>query len=410
MNKIDILIVDDNLKKAEKIVNIIRKCKYSFEHDMAVNIVQAKRALKDKSYDLVILDIQLPNRTGDKIKKDGGVELLKSLGKGSLHHPTHIIGLSAYTESIEESLSSFTEKSLVLIQFDETVDEWEKQLLEKINQIGRSKSSKYRIEEMNYDYDIAILCALEDPELKSILRLDCQWEQLEVANDNVSDYYRGTIERDGEEIKIVATSSPQMGMPATSIMATKLIANFKPKYLVMTGIAAGVKGKVDLGDVIVADNCWDYESGKKVSNDDGKRELLPDYKPLRLSSALGASVRRLSRKHDVLSNIRNDWQGQVPNTSLKIHLGDLASGSSVVTDSEVVGEIQRHARKLLGIEMEAYGVHLAADLSTEPSPQAIVIKSVCDFADSSKNDDYQSYAAYTSARVLYYLAMNEWKY
>ena len=49
---------------------------------------------------------------------------------------------------------------------------------------------------------------------------------------------------------------------------------------------------------------------------------------------------------------------------------------------------------LIGIEMEAYGVFYSAANSMSPKPIAISIKSVCDFADEHKSDNYQEYSAY----------------
>lgn len=60
---------------------------------------------------------------------------------------------------------------------------------------------------MKYNYDIAILCALYNPEFKSILDLDCNWEKLDLLDDSTSDYYKGTFQKNGEEIKLVATSA-----------------------------------------------------------------------------------------------------------------------------------------------------------------------------------------------------------
>ena len=46
----------------------------------------------------------------------------------------------------------------------------------------------------------------------------------------------------------------------------------------------------------------------------------------------------------------------------------------------------------------------AAVNATEPRPCPIIIKSVCDYADSQKDDRFQKFAAYTSAefaKLLY---------
>jgi nucleoside phosphorylase len=86
-------------------------------------------------------------------------------------------------------------------------------------------------------------------------------------------------------------------------------------------------------------------------------------------------------------------------------MGPVASGASVIADSTVVDLIKSQSRKLVGIEMETYGVFLAARVCGRPRPLAMSVKSICDFADASKADDYQRYAAYTSASFLYEFAI-----
>ena len=53
-----------------------------------------------------------------------------------------------------------------------------------------------------------------------------------------------------------------MGMTAAGVLTMKMISNFKPKYVIMVGIAAGIahKNEVDqiYGDVVVPDIVWDY--------------------------------------------------------------------------------------------------------------------------------------------------------
>ena len=54
--------------------------------------------------------------------------------------------------------------------------------------------------------------------------------------------------------------------------------------------------------------------------------------------------------------------------------------------------------------MEAYAVVYAVENAILPKPTAFVIKSVCDYADSQKSDQYQKFAAFTSAefgKLLY---------
>ncbi|UKJ05811.1 hypothetical protein [Solitalea lacus] len=51
--------------------------------------------------------------------------------------------------------------------------------------------------------------------------------------------------------------------------------------------------------------------------------------------------------------------------------------------------------------METYAVFYAACNCSKPQPLAFSTKSLSDFANEEKNDDYQMYAAYTSASYLY---------
>lgn len=72
----------------------------------------------------------------------------------------------------------------------------------------------------------------------------------------------------------------------------------------------------------------------------------------------------------------------------------------MLQDSAIVADILSQHRKTIGIEMESYGVFVAASEAVSPQPRVFSIKSVCDFADEEKNDNHQGYAAYTSAAAV----------
>ena len=93
---------------------------------------------------------------------------------------------------------------------------------------------------------------------------------------------------------------------------------------------------------------------------------------------------------------------------LKLHVGPIVSGSSVLEDPSLVERIQSQHRGVIGIEMEGYGVALASSLSSSGA-KWLLIKSVCDFAGPDKNDDYQAYSAYTSSKVADYFLRNHYE-
>lgn len=404
---LEILIVEDNLKKLNKIKSILEKSEYYLEENLSVagTVNQAKDYLRLKKYDLMLLDIQIPKISGQNALAKGGLEVLTALKHPKHKVPNHIIGMTAYDESVELAAIDFDENLFQLIKYDETSDDWEKKLEKKITHIGDSKKSELE-NDNNFNYDVAIICALEDPELKSILRLSEDWNVVDLHNDDVNTYYTTTFRENDREIKVVATAATQMGMVATATLTTKIISHFKPRYLFMTGITAGVRDKNEYGDVLVVDIAWDYTSGKIVS-EDGKEVLQPDPFPLRLSPKLKKIASNIANNEMLLMKIRSNWSGDKPKSVLQVQIGGVASGGAVVESSTIVEGIKKHARKTIGIEMESYAVYYSAENSFEPKPQTMVLKSVCDFADKDKNDNYQKYAAYTSAQVLYHMIVNE---
>ena len=107
-------------------------------------------------------------------------------------------------------------------------------------------------------------------------------------------------------------------------------------------------------------------------------------------------------------NIKKNYEGEKPSEDLSIISdGTIACGSAVVANIGIVDTlIKLHARKVTGIDMESYGVFFACEnLNSICKP--ICIKSICDFANSDKSDDYQKYAAYTSANFVKYFIESE---
>ena len=88
-----------------------------------------------------------------------------------------------------------------------------------------------------------------------------------------------------------------------------------------------------------------------------------------------------------------------------VHLGPMACGSSVVANRKLLENlIHSQIQHTAGLDMESYAVVYAANHAKAPRPTPLIVKSVCDYGDSQKSDDYQKFAAYTScqfARFVY---------
>lgn len=72
----------------------------------------------------------------------------------------------------------------------------------------------------------------------------------------------------GGVLKVAAAYCSAMGAIASADSAASLIHELSPRCLAMTGVCAGRRGEVNLGDVIVGDRLWTYDTGSVTSEPD----------------------------------------------------------------------------------------------------------------------------------------------
>lgn len=258
--------------------------------------------------------------------------------------------------------------------------------------------------------DIGIVCALEEPEFTAVRDAfggEKEWKQ--IGDQRYTHVYREArlVTNSGKVLRVVATTSTSMGLTAAAIATTQLILQFRPRVVVMIGIAAGTRAdEKQYGDVLVADPSVDYNSGKVVDAN-GIREFLPDPYPIGLNARLRSVLKRYGASTEVFAEIRTRWLGKKPLGPNRIHIGPLGAADQVIDDPSRILEITNNWRKLIGVEMETYGVYRACHESPDPKPRMVSFKSVCDFA-ANKSDSWQDYAAFVAAEFAKDFFKAEW--
>ena len=243
-----------------------------------------------------------------------------------------------------------------------------------------------KVREKMYWTSAAIITAVQI-EADSVMRLYEQWDKITIPEDG-QEYFAASFKRGHKSHKIITAMQDSMGMTAAATLASKIIHEFRPEYLIMCGIAAGLGKDADqiYGDIIVPDIVWDYSAGKFT---------VPDKAAITFGS-VGFMPRPVSiRADESVLNIVRDLKGH---TEFELLVGPMACGSAVIANREVI-EKQIHSLipDTIGLDMESYGILYAAQNVTEPRPKAAIIKSICDYADQEKSDQYQKFAAYTSS-------------
>lgn len=412
-----VLIIDDAPEKIAKYRELLEEFQELSSDfiDMATSVEDAQEKLAKTQYDLAILDLYLPLRLGDEPSPENAITLLKDISNDEeLNMPYSIVGITIWKNADPKYKDFFDSYLLAYIIYEQESDDWKDKLRNKIDFLLKAQRNVQNQD--YYDYDVAIINALQS-EHRHILEAfeGEEWETVTIPADLSTTYYTKKVKLPtGKVIRIVSCYSLRMASTASATLTTKLIYNFRPRYLFMTGIAAGVdRTEVSLGDILVASKVWDGASGKIKTNEEGTDIFYPDYNELSLNPDIQGIVKRLSSNRKLLFNIEGAYKNEngKPTTRLRMHLGPIASVPAVLASEDKVKEIQTHCRKLLGVEMEGYGVFYASENSAKPRPEyVILIKSVSDFADPQKSDNYQDYCMFTSAQMAKHIILNELRY
>ena len=247
-----------------------------------------------------------------------------------------------------------------------------------------------------YKTDVALM-SVTNTEFAAVTYFH-DWKALVIPGDDQI-YDTASFERDGVKHSLVHAKLGEMGMTAAAATAMKVIYEFRPRYLIMVGIAAGVAleqvERQMYGDVVVPDIVWNYSAGKFVPPDQAEI-TFGDLGFLPRSTYAAVPEIIFPYIHQAVES---------PENQCHVHIGPMACGSTVVANRRILEkQIHNQIKTTAGLDMESYAVVYAALHATRPQPVPIIIKSVCDFANSEKSDEFQKFAAYTScefAKLLY---------
>lgn len=235
--------------------------------------------------------------------------------------------------------------------------------------------------------DFVIITPLEDERdaILSHLQDVCGYQKLAPSTEDIRVYYLSEIpvtalaDRSTGKYRVIVTSPSKMGRKAATAVTGDVIRRWKPRFILLVGIAGGIAARgVNLGDVLAPEQIADYELQKiQTGNPEIRYEGYPT-------------------DHQMLVAVQNfdgEWTKSIkakrPGEGLpKLHYkgGVVASGDKVVDDPTVLAKYQEDWPKLFGVEMEAGGV-AEAILEAAEHPGFFMIRGVSDFADGKKDSE-----------------------
>lgn len=374
-----VLIVEDNKKKAENVQkHVLQVVGDGAEIEVVSHLLEATRLINTKRYDVIILDLMLP-RTGVTDASDVSDEIIPTVQRSALNRKAQVIALSEYPDAVDNRRTQFADAGIIVLFYDEGSETWRVALEALLQRID----VKIRV-------DFLIFCALKKErsafqktnmvvgDLVKISGLDCLRVSL------------GTK-------KGLCILLPRMGIVDAAVIAARAIETFRPKIVYMSGICAGFSEKTKLGQLIVVDTCWEHQAGK-WSGPDFK---LEEYQ-IQIDSDIRTYLSQESERTRDFSNLKDGLFVDDAVLNAGVSIAPLVSGSAVIASEKMQELIADQHKRLVGLDMEMYGVYRAAQL-TGGETKFVGVKTVVDFADEKKNDSYHDYGCLLSARVLVHL-------
>ncbi|KIW69219.1 hypothetical protein, variant [Phialophora macrospora] len=283
-----------------------------------------------------------------------------------------------------------------------------------------------------HDFAVGWICALP-------IELTAAREALDEEYERIDDLAQYTLGRIGKHsVAIACLPAGQLGTSSAAAVAAHMQSTFPALvYGFMVGIAGGVPSKsvdIRLGDVVISHPQGRY--GGVVQYDFGKtgpggRQLpngsLNSPNPILLQAVANMRSSISAGRSNIplymaSVTLRNLFTRPVPNTEklydaaydhaggdtcdgclagkilqrppranqdIAIHYGTVASGNQVIKDGLSRDRISAEHGGVLCYEMEAAGL-----MNIFP---CLVVRGICDYADSHKNKGWQPYAAAAAA-------------
>lgn len=288
---------------------------------------------------------------------------------------------------------------------------------------NRQKASLYKMETGKVDIAILTVIPQELAAAKAALGIQDISNNRTKTQDSQTIYLHGEFfsERTKRTYRLVLGCIGNAGNYNSSQAATEVIQAHDPKLLVLVGIAAGIKGKAKLGEVVFSERVLGYESAALRQLENGTHTIQPRPDMLSVPNGIQQDVIFYLATHkDRISNSQQGLEsrflrigGEFPMLSvqdrfylqendiihgIEIDVCTVASGEKLLKDPSVLEEIRdnQHGRVKVG-EMEAIGFSTACQRMRR---DWLVIRGVSDFGDAYKSDVFHPLASQTAATVL----------
>ncbi|KAJ5289542.1 uncharacterized protein N7443_009795 [Penicillium atrosanguineum] len=240
------------------------------------------------------------------------------------------------------------------------------------------------------DYSVGWITAIECEYVVAQVFLDNEHERpSNLPPQDPNDYAFGKI--GSHNVVIAVLPKGGYGTASAANVATAMTQSFPNiRIALMVGIGGGapsLKHDIRLGDIVVGipgngeSGVLQYDFGKTIQGKGFQPTGFTNQAPVVLRNAVnGLTARYKINGHGIHEAVNED--------DPTIHYGLIASADRLMKDAKIRDQFVRH-NDVLCFETEAAGL-----VNHFP---CLVVRGICDYADSHKSDEWQGYAAMVAA-------------
>ena len=258
-------------------------------------------------------------------------------------------------------------------------------LLTKVNEM----------ESINSDYQVCILTVI-DIEFESVCdAFEVSNLSIGKINDLVNLYRAKLVVNSGKPINVLVCKVGSAGNLNSSIVTNALLEKFEFKLMLLIGIAAGVRGRIKLGDVVFGRRVYYYEMEKFTSLSRLRRwqgytiqYKFPDF----ISQPI--YQKKLNDKYNSKPHHQAFYKDAKGNTIPVDYLKPnylsnreyiILSGEKLRKDNKLVNLADEYHDYIRACEMEAAGFCSVCEYRNQ---NWLVIRGISDYGDEEKSNSF----------------------
>jgi nucleoside phosphorylase len=249
--------------------------------------------------------------------------------------------------------------------------------------------------------DIAIITVIKEELTAAKIAFGIEEDKAEDKRVHGFRYWEATAcDASGRNLRVVLTMVGEARNLPCAIACARLFDAYKVGACILVGIAAGLAGKVSLGDVVAAKLVLDYEGARMEPKGPAKRP-----QPYPLETGISRDLVHFDPKREwqthfaqCLSRLKDS--GVVPTLDPqwvpKYHTGVILAGEKLLADGRLPKMQMEYHEQVRAAEMEGSGFARACNEYAVPW---LVFRGVSDFGDTNKpnTENWKTTAALSAA-------------